>query len=100
LPGTVPVATATVRVAGEVLVTVGLIVGVSPASKEVATSETVPAKLSRGVRLIVDVPLVPAMIVRESGFADSVKSGPMTRISTDVECVRAGDELVPLMSTL
>ena len=47
---------------------------------------------------MVDVPVVPARIVIVSGLAESVKSGPITRIVRVAECVRAGDELVPFTS--
>ena len=47
------------------------------------------------MRLTVDVAVVPARAVRLSGLDVNVKSGPITRMVTPVEWVRAGDELVP-----
>lgn len=86
MAGTVPDATATVSVEVEGLVMeLEESVGVSPGSEVEVVSETVLENPRIGVRLIVDVPELPAMIVTGSGLADRVKSGPITRTSTKAE---------------
>jgi hypothetical protein len=97
----VPRATATLRVevcgpAIEVEDRVGIMFGL----EEEAVSEIVPENWRIGVKLIADVPELPAMIVTGSGLADNSKSGPITRTPMDTEWVRGGDELVPFTSRL
>jgi len=75
-------------------------VGVNSGSEEEAVSETVFENPSIGARLMVDVPELPAIIVRGSGLADNSKSGPITKTPIDTEWVRGGDELVPFTSRL
>jgi hypothetical protein len=82
------------------VIDVGDTLTVSCGSKEETTSETAPVNASIGARVIVEVPELPAMTVTGSGLAESEKSGPMTRIPTLAECVRAGDVLVPFTSTV
>jgi hypothetical protein len=53
----------------------GFTVGASPAGDPVEDTVTVPAKLFRLVRVIVDVELDPALTLSEVGFAEIVKSG-------------------------
>ena len=96
-----PSATATVRVeVDEPVIDDGDSVGVNAGSEDEAVSETAPVNERIGVRLIVDVPELPAITVNGSGLAESVKSGPMTRMSRNAECVRDGEELVPFTSKL
>jgi hypothetical protein len=97
----VPRATATLRVeACEPVIEVEDRVGIMFGLEEEAVSETVPENPSIGVRLIVDEPELPAIIVRGSGLADNSKSGPITRTPTETEWVLGGDELVPFTSRL
>ena len=48
-------------------------------------SETVPENPRIDVRLIVEAPELPAIIVSGSGLADRAKSGPITRMSANAE---------------
>jgi hypothetical protein len=59
--------------------------GVSCESEEETWSETAPEKPRIDARLIVEVPELPAITVSGSGLADRVKSGPITRMSTNAE---------------
>jgi hypothetical protein len=75
-------------------------VGVNFGSEEEAVSEIVFENPRIGVRLMVEVPELPAMIVTGSVLANNSKSGPITRTPMDTEWVRGGDELVPFTSRL
>ena len=60
-------------------------VGISSGSEDDAVSETVPENPRIDVRLIVEAPELPAIIVSGSGLADRAKSGPITRMSANAE---------------
>ncbi len=53
----------------------GLSDSVRPEGEELAARLTVPKKPLTELTVIVEVPLEPAVMVREVGFADMVKSG-------------------------
>jgi hypothetical protein len=64
---------------------------------------TVPEKLLRLVRLMVDVAEEPCGRLREDGFADSTKSGVdgfVTVTETVAECVMEGELLWPVTVTV
>jgi hypothetical protein len=79
----------------------GLTLAVILGSKEDALRLTVPENPNSAMMPIVDVDgEPPAVTVSAEGFADRLKSGPMTRTPTKVVWVMAGDVLVPLILTL
>jgi hypothetical protein len=64
---------------------------------------TVPEKLLRLVRLMVDVAEEPCGRLREDGFAERVKSGVdgfVTVTETVAECVMEGEPLWPVTVTV
>lgn len=64
---------------------VGLTEAVGPVGETVTLMDTVPEKLLRLVRVIVEFPGDPCMMLRVVGLEDMLKSGPTTVTETVVE---------------
>jgi hypothetical protein len=85
------------------LTMVGFRLADGPEGITVSDRLTVPEKLLRLVRLMVDVAEAPCGRLREDGFADRVKSGVdgfVTVTETVAECVIEGELLWPVTVTV